>query len=243
MTFITTALILGMVIFISHMIQGITGFGCTVMALPFAIMLVGISQAVPILIVMAFLLAAQMVWITWKDIQFKALGKIVGLVLIGMPVGIWSFVYLNKHLLTSILGGFMVLVAMLGLITSIRPLKQMPRIPAPAMALLLIGGGFFHGAFSSGGPLVVIYAKRHLKDKAHFRGTLSMLWLILNSIMIVQNTVRGVMTTEILLYILICLPFLVAGVWLGNKAHHKIKDQHFSLLVYIILLISGILMF
>ena len=42
--------LLGWVVLITHFLEGITGFGCTVLALPFAILLVGTKQAVPVLL-------------------------------------------------------------------------------------------------------------------------------------------------------------------------------------------------
>ena len=50
-------LLFGMVVLITHFLEGITGFGCTVLALPFCIMLVGIKAAVPVLVILAWILA------------------------------------------------------------------------------------------------------------------------------------------------------------------------------------------
>ena len=94
-----------------------------------------------------------------------------------------------------------------------------------------------------GGPLVVIYAKKVLPDKSNFRATISMLWLSLNSVMLVQNVVSGRMTAQIWEIIAVCLPFLLGGALAGNWAHRHIQDKYFSQLVYSVLLVSGGFMF
>ena len=80
-------------------------------------------------------------------------------------------------------------------------------------------------------------------DKSNFRATISMLWLSLNTVMLVQGVASGRMTPEIWKIIGICLPFLGIGALAGNWAHRHIKDRYFSQIVYGVLLVSGLFMF
>ena len=41
-------------------------------------------------------------------------------------------------------------------------------------------GGFVHGLFGTGGPMIVYVVRRRLADKRAFRSTLAVLWLVLN---------------------------------------------------------------
>lgn len=234
--------LLGCVVLVTHFLEGITGFGCTVLALPFAIMLVGTKQAVPVLLFLALLLAIYIVSLDWRRIVWKEFFKIVCFVGIGLPVGIFAFGSLNETVLKYILGAFMIAVAVRGLLSYLVKLNE-NRLPGWALNILLAVGGFIHGVFSSGGPLVVIYAKKVLPDKSNFRATISMLWLALNTIMLVQSVVSGRMTAQIWEIIAVCLPFLVGGALAGNWAHRHIKDKYFSQLVYGVLLVSGGFMF
>ena len=234
--------LLGWVVLITHFLEGITGFGCTVLALPFAILLVGTKQAVPVLLFLALLLAAYIVAIDWKRIVWREFLKIVCFVGLGLPVGIFAFGHLNETARRYILGVFMIAVAARGLLSYVVRLNE-NRLPGWALNGLLVAGGFIHGVFSSGGPLVVIYAKKVLPDKSNFRATISMLWLSLNSVMLAQNVVSGRMTARIWEIIAVCLPFLLGGALAGNWAHRHIQDKYFSQLVYGVLLVSGGFMF
>jgi len=238
----TSYVLLGCVVLVTHFLEGITGFGCTVLALPFAIMLIGTKQAVPVLLFLALLLAIYIVSIDRRRIVWKEFGKIVFFVGLGLPVGIFAFGYLNETVLKYILGAFMIVVASRGLLTYVVKLNE-NRLPDWVLNVLLTIGGFIHGVFSSGGPLVVIYAKKVLPDKSSFRATISMLWLTLNTVMLIQSVVSGRMTPQIWEIIAVCLPFLIGGALAGNWAHRHIKDKYFSQLVYGVLLISGLFMF
>lgn len=236
-------LLFGLVVLVTHFIEGITGFGCTVLALPFAIMLVGIETAVPVLIVLGLLLCLYVVIIGRKEIVWKEYLKILLFVGLGLPIGIILFTYFEERTLKAILGIFMIIVSIRGLYVCIAKNKMQIKLPNWLLNFFLFLGGCFHGAFSSGGPLVVIYATRALKNKSNFRSTICMLWVTLNTVLLIQNTLRGVMSGDVLTLLLYSLPFLIAGALLGNYAHHNIKDKYFSTLVYVILFVSGIFMF
>ncbi len=54
---IWVVILLGIVVVVAHFLEGITGFGCTVIALPFSILLVGVKIAVPALTILGWMLA------------------------------------------------------------------------------------------------------------------------------------------------------------------------------------------
>lgn len=238
----TSYLMLGCVVLLTHFLEGITGFGCTVLALPFAIMLLGTQQAVPVLLFLALLLAAYIVWIDRRRIVWRVFARIILLVGIGLPFGMFTFGHVDERVLRWILGVFMVVVAGRGLLSFVIRFDE-NRLPKWVLNLLLVAGGFIHGVFSSGGPLVVIYARHALRDKSHFRATISLLWLSLNTVMLVQGLISGRMTAEIWKIIGVCLPFVLVGAAAGNWAHRHIKDRYFSQIVYSVLLVSGLFMF
>ncbi|SKA93618.1 hypothetical protein SAMN05443428_11447 [Caloramator quimbayensis] len=238
---ITTVILFGLVVLITHFIEGITGFGCTVLALPFCTMLVGLKTAVPSLIIIALFMAIYVVVISYKDIVWKAYLKIIFFVLIGLPIGIHFFSILPENILKKILAVFMILVSIRGIYTSYKSIKLRELNPI-ILDLTLFLGGCIHGAFGSGGPLLVIYSARALKDKSNFRATLCMVWATLNSIIVYRYFSNNVLNSNIYRIVLYSLPFLILGAILGNIAHHKIQDKYFSKIVYAVLLISGIFM-
>ncbi len=256
---ILQSILFGLVVLITHFLEGITGFGCTVLALPFGISLAGVKIAVPVLVVIAWVLALYIVIIDFKKIVWKEYFKIVAFVILGLPIGMWLFSSMPDAILKKLLGSFMIMIALRGLAVAFKTrtavsysaavtdnfpgeTKKISR-PKYWLNLLLFLGGIVHGAFGSGGPLVVIYAAGALPAKSNFRATLCALWFTLNSIIIIRYISQSVLTVPVIKLILWALPFLVIGMILGNIAHDRIKENAFIKLVYAVLLVSGFFMF
>ena len=235
----------GCIVFTTFTVEGIAGFGATVMALPFVSLLIGVDKAVPLLSTCSVMLSIGIVSRSLRNVDFRQYGFIVLHVGLGVPLGLALMDFLPKVWLLSILAGFMFFTGLRGLLT----LKQDPMTNGnaknPLYRLVLFFGGIIQGAFSSGGPLVVMYASRAIPDKSTFRTTLSMLWVTTNLFMIGKWTLSGrVWTPQIGLMILSLLPFILGGLFMGNFLHHKVNQFAFRVLVWTVLLIAaGILTF
>ncbi|SKC89411.1 sulfite exporter TauE/SafE family protein [Maledivibacter halophilus] len=242
-------LLFGLVIIIAHFLEAITGFGCTVLALPFCIAITGVKITVPVLTVIGWLLALYIIIIDWKSIIFKEYLKILGFVILGLPIGMRIFDVLPETPLKILLGIFMLIVSIRGLIISFMPEKDNvspnhgSKVGKWLLNFCLFCGGVIHGAFSSGGPFIIIYATKALPNKSNFRVTLSALWITLNSVVIIKNFMIGIMTKEVINLTIWMIPFLIVGMVLGNMAHKRIDGSSFNKIVYGALLISGIFMF
>ncbi len=247
---VTRIILLGVVVLVTHCLEGITGFGCTVLALPFVVLLLGIKTAVPVLVVLAWMLAAYIILRSHPHIRWREFLFIVVHVGIGLPVGIFVFDNFSPDTLKAILAVFMVFIGVHGFIKthknkeellndSVTPVSR----KTPMMRGILFLGGIIHGAFGSGGPFVVIYASKALSSKALFRVTLCLLWLTLNTILIIKWTVSGQVWNEyVARYTMLSLPFLAVGVLLGDYLHHRVNEYYFKLLVYFVLASSGLVM-
>ena len=239
-----TIVLFGIVVLCTHFLEGITGFGCTVLALPFCILLVGTKVAVPILTILAWILAIYVIIIDYKHIVLKEFLRILLYVGLGFPIGMYLFDHLPEHKLKVFLSVFMILVSIRGLAVSLSKNRKTLNVSKHVLNLVLFLGGIIHGAFSSGGPFVVIYATRALPKKSNFRATLCTLWATLNTITIIKYFIKGNVFstpdfTKLLFWV---IPFLIVGMLLGNKAHKKVDERLFTRMVYGVLLISGFIM-
>lgn len=237
-----SVILFGIVVMATHFIEGITGFGCTVLALPFCIMLIGVKTAVPVLIILAWILALYIIIIDFKNIVWHEFLKIAAFVGLGLPIGMWLFTSLPEGTLKRVLGIFMIIVSARGLYAAFNIGSKVVKVNKYMLNFILFLGGIIHGTFGSGGPFVVIYATKALPDKGNFRVTLCTLWFTLNSIIIVRNINSGIITAPVMTLLLYTLPFLVVGMILGNIAHNRVKDTVFTKIVYFVLLASGIFM-
>ena len=238
-----TIFIFGLVVLVTHFLEGITGFGCTVLALPFCVVLVGIKTAVPVLTALSLILSSYIVIIDYKNIVWKSYIKIVSFVGLGLPIGMLLFSFLPEEILKKILGVFMILVAARGIYFAFNERAKVKEIGNRMLNFILFLGGIIHGVFSAGGPFVVIYATQELKNKSNFRATLSTLWVTLNSIIIIKIATSGAFTPVVMKFFGWSVPFLLAGMLLGNWAHKRIEDRFFTQVVFLVLLVAGFFMF
>ena len=243
MSLLLILLLVGIVVFITHTLEAITGFGCTVLAFPFVIAIMGdLEMAKIILTILAWLLAAWFVVTKFKHIQWKQFGVIVLLAGIGMPVGMLLFKSLDAVVLKKILGVFIVLSAAIQLIKIYTEGNKIGSLPGFFNYVFLLLGGIVHGAFAVGGPLIVLYSAKYITDKGQFRATMCLLWTTLNTILIFQYLFEGKLTGKIGFDLTVLFPFLIAGIIVGEIIHNRVSEMLFKKIVFISLLIVGVTM-
>jgi uncharacterized membrane protein YfcA len=237
------AILFGLIVFVTHFIQGVTGFGCAILAMPFCILLVGIGVARPVLTVLALVLDVYLLVCSWKQVDWRQYLHILLFVLPGLPVGMIAYNVLPGTILQRVLAVFMVIVGVQGLLAQTR-FRKAPSHAWPAWLLdvLLFLGGAIQGAFTSGGPPVIIYATQKIRDKGAFRATLVAIWTTLNVFIIGDIIARQELAGLAGRLVLSSLPFLVLGGLLGDLAHRRISGEAFTRLIYAVLLVSAVFM-
>lgn len=163
------------ILFAANVIQAVTGFAGTLLAMPVSIQLIGVLEAKVILNIMAF---ASCLWITVQNrryIQYKILGKIILWMGIGMIIGVWIFDRVSLDFLLPCYGIFILMIALKKLL-----IQRELSLPGWLLTISLLAAGVIHGMFVSGGALLVVYASSVIKDKNRFRATVAPVWVILN---------------------------------------------------------------
>ena len=245
---LTLALTIGGIVFTTFAVEGIAGFGSAVMALPFVSMLIGVERAVPMLSSMGLLLSLFIVCRSYRELDLREYGFIILHAAPGVAAGLFLMDFLPRDVLIALLVCFIFFVGIRGLVCFSRPGEgtPVPDMKAPHTLLargILFLGGVIQGAFSSGGPVVVMYASKAIPEKSRFRAVLSSLWLTTNSIMALKWTVAGNVWTPFLGRMIVCmLPFIVCGMVTGDFLHHEVDQRKFTLLVYSVLIAAGCLL-
>ena len=229
------------VVFLSNIIQCVTGFAGTVLAMPFSVMLVGLDTARPILNVMGIAASVGVVVKNRRAIDRKEFLTILGVTLPGMLLGAFLKNRLAAYgsVLFRILGVLVILFALLNFASFLLKKDFAEKSKALGFAFL-IAGGVTHGLFVCGGPLIVSYATVKLKETDAFRATLSAVWIVLNTILMVTDAVSGSFNAEILILTAICIAVLFGAILIGNRVAQKMSKKAFLLLTYALMVISGV---
>lgn len=229
------------IIFLSNIIQCITGFAGTVLAMPFSVMTVGYNVAKPILNALGI---AASVYIVAKDVKYvrkKEFAKITAVMLVGIVAGslLSQAVGGQAGLLYKILGSVVITFAVINAYRFYSK-KEDEKYPAVISALLLIASGIVHGMFVCGGPLLVTYLGGVIKDKREFRATVSSVWIVLNTIIMLGDIKSGYFNADLLLMLAVSLIALALALVVGNLIYKKMSRNVFLQLTYALMLISGI---
>ena len=236
-----TILLAGLTIFISNTTEAVLGFGCTVIALPFITLLLGMDFGIIVLTTISFTLATYTTITKRKKINFKEYFTILPTMLLMLPIGMQIIRTTDPYYIKKLLGVFLIVVVIIQFIGYFKKeVKETKRPTLLKKLLVLIPGGILQGAFSCGGPIVILYAKSCIKDKTEFRATLSLLWCSLNCIILTRYALEGAYTKEVITTYFSLVPFLLAGIALGEYLHFKISAKYFSIFVYVGLFVTGI---
>ena len=232
--------LVGLLIFCSHVVAGIAGFGNQVFALPLLALLVGLDAGKCTLVVLGTVMYTILTVRWHKRINYRQLGTIVVLAGAGLVVGMYLFERFDQHqrAMRIALGVFVLVIGVQGLV---RP-TLVKLVPTPLAKLCVLAGGVVHGAFTTGGPLLVIYAQRAMPHKSEFRTTLGVMWLILNVALMTGWTVSHNWSPRTLPLCLVGLPFLFAGLTTGEYLHHKLDGPAFRTFVNVLLVVNGLLL-
>ena len=224
-----------LVVLITNIIQGITGFAGTVLAMPFSIILLGIDVAKPVLNIVTIVACGIIVIKSYRHIVWKEFFKMSVIMLIGVFIGEYLYSIFSVDILLTIYAIFVIIIALKGLFVT----KEF-NLGEAALILIILAAGIIHGMFISGGPLLIIYAVKKIKNKEEFRATLSPVWIVLNSYILIKQIISGVITSAIMNTVGIAIPALLVGVIIGNRLAEKMSQKAFLKLSYILLLISGV---
>jgi uncharacterized membrane protein YfcA len=233
-------LLAGLCIFAGHLVAGIAGFGNQIVALPLLAMLVGLSAGKCTLVVLGTLMYAILTLRWHEHINRRQLTIIVVLAGVGLVIGMYLFERFDhyEHAMRIALGVFVLLIGVQG-VTWPTLLKLVPR---PIARALVLAGGIVHGLFTTGGPLLVIYAQRAMPHKSEFRSTLGVMWIILNGGLMIGWTTTHSWSDQTLTLCLVGLPFLLAGLTIGEYLHHKLDGPQFRAFVNAVLIVNGLVL-
>lgn len=238
-----------LVILLSNIITGITGFAGTLLAMPPSLMLVGYPVAKPVLNVLGLLSGAYLFVKNWKYVDRKEACKIVLIMTAGIFCGMYiQGLFVGKEgLLYKSLGVFVLVVSAQGAWklwktpeTGTQETEAKKSSSSPFLSLLLMGAGIIHGIFVSGGSLLTVYLTKRIHDKVCFRATISSVWIFLNALILVSDIRTGLWNRPLVVVQCITIPFLLAGMWIGSKLYARLSQRFFMMLTYVLLMISGI---
>lgn len=220
-----------------YTVQAITGFAGNIFCMPVGTYTLGLQSSVSILNATGFLACTLLAVLNLRSINWRELGKIVGVMLPFVALGAWLDTVIPLHALLKIYGLVILAVGIKNLVQ-----KKQTFLPEWALWGVLVAAGLIQGMFVSGGAILAIYALQRLQDKDQFRATLSCIWMVLNFVYAALQLSQGHYTPDCLVMVAIAIPLLLVATWLGNKLQKRISQATFIKMTYVLLTVIGIIL-
>jgi len=230
-----------LVVVAAYTVQTATGFGAMLVCVTLGAQLIGLEEVIRLMVPLSFLQTGYIVIRHRDGIDWGLLLKrVLPLMTLGM-----AFAFL---LLTQVGGpwlglafGVMVLALSARDLHHLRSTNTAPEKPIsrPASVAALLGAGVIHGIYASGGPMLVYAIGREGLTKTAFRSTLSMVWIVLNGILVARFLLAGDYDREAALDVLLLVPTVPLGILLGEWVHHRIDERTFRMAVLALLVAAA----
>jgi len=225
-----------LIILLAYLIRGITGFGSGLIAIPLLAHLLPLTFVVPLVLVVDFIASAILTRHTKLQVQWKEIGILLPPTIIGMLIGTFLLINLPREPLLIGLGSFVILFG-LRYVFNIHSEKPISRWWSAPTGII---GGLIGAMFGTGGPPYVVYLSHRLHDKTQLVGTLSGIFMLDGALRtIIFLSIGLFLQDDMLSAILLALPLMGLGLYLGNKIHLGISHQQQLAIIGSLLLLSG----
>jgi uncharacterized membrane protein YfcA len=224
------------ILFGAYTLFGITGFGQSMIAMPFLAMVASLKFFVPLVALLDGVFVLWNVTKFRKQANYKELIALLPTTIIGMIGGATMLLLVPERILLLTLGVLITAYGVYRLLGEART-TQVNKFVAVPLGLL---AGALSATFGTGGPVYVAYLSGRIFDKSELRATILGLLVLTSLVRIGVFGVGGLYhNAHIWLWWLMALPFCFAGVKLGHYLHDRLKSESLLTLVYLTLVISG----
>ncbi len=228
-----------LVITVAFFGESMFGFGGGLIAVPILSLVLGVREAVTLILIFQFLMGT-LIWKTYKKIQWPVVLPMTGGLVIGTIAGTFALSAFSPDLLRLVL-------ALTIIIFLIRSWFLSETVVARETNNLIgnisgLAGGLFTGLIGAGGPPIIMYLSGVIKNKTAMRASLIYLFFITNVVRITISIPQSLFTSQVLKIAAIVLPFFLIAIVLGQVVHHRINEDTYRQAVNVLLLVSVILL-
>ena len=221
-------------------VNGLAGFGTSLLALGFWLQILAPLQAVSIVVVVSVVSGLQGLWLVRRSIseQWPRLLRFLVPGLIGVPIGVATLVYVDARVLKLTIAGFMLLY---GSFFALR--RALPRFEHPTpLADGIVGflGGILGGAASLSGALPTMWCALRPWPKSRTRAVLQPYNFVILGLTLTVLALKGAYTWQVLKLIVIVLPVALVSAQIGITIFKRLNDTQFRRLLIWMMFLSGL---
>ncbi|MCP3027161.1 sulfite exporter TauE/SafE family protein [Halobacillus sp. A5] len=222
------------IIIVASVLQTSTGFGFSILATPFLLLLFEPREAIQINLILSLFISLALIRKIYKDIDFGIVQRFTISSAAGLPIGMAVFLWIDIVKLKLGVSVIILLLTVL-LIFKLRLTRTKKRD---------LGAGGISGMLTTsigmpGPPLLLYFSGTETKKETLRATTLAFYLFIYLVSLLIQVTFAGTSAT-IWLWSAFALPLVFAGMYAGQLLFRWISPGLFRLFTYVILLFTGL---
>lgn len=225
------------IILFSATVQGATGFGFSLLAVPLLAFVLPLSVIVPVLVLFSLVLNVIVFFKLKGHVDKIQMFLLILFGLVSIPIGINALQGLDENIIKLVVGG-VVIISAAAMQFGFKIKFKNQKI---AYGLTGFFSGILNGSSSLSGPPVILMLSNEAVDKSTFRKTLATYFLTLNLFSIPMFILRGMVTDEVITNTLKLSPALLIGVLLGVGLGNKLPEAIFRKITLLLIFVMGVL--
>lgn len=225
--------------FAAGLVQGLSGFGSALVAVPIMALVLPMETVVPLMALLGFAISALNLPHLRRQMDLKPLRMLLLGYLIGTPLGLWFLVQAPEVLVLAALGLLIIGYAgmsLAGCSPDIRALREQ------RFAIGTLSGAL-GAAFSINGPPVILHVAAHQQWPPNRQKAVLVHFLFAaGAVTVLAMALKGLIDARVLWLWLPCAPTLVLGTLLGIRLYHRLGHHDYRRLVFVLVLIMGMVL-
>ncbi len=224
--------------FFAGFIQGLTGFGSALFAMPLLLLFMDAKTAVPLCVLNGLLITTYLTIQLREHLDWEKTRPLIIGCLPGIIAGVYILKKADNNWIKILLGILLIGYASFNLRFRPKTIKMPPYSPYIAG----FATGIIGGAFSAGGPPTIIYTMLAGWHKDRIKATLSVFFLVTGFLIALAQWISGLTNTLVLRYLSISALPVICGVYTGSLLYSRVSTSSYIRLILILLIGMGILM-
>ncbi|PFY11113.1 sulfite exporter TauE/SafE family protein [Bacillus toyonensis] len=222
------------IILVASVLQASTGFGFSIMATPFLLMLFLPQEAIQINIILSLIISISLIWKIRMDIDFILLKRFIFGSIVGVPFGILLFISIN-------INTFKLAISILLLLLTLLLLCNF-KVRSTPFRDFVVGGlsGLLTTSIGMPGPPLLLYFTGTDTEKEKLRATTLAFYLFIYFISLLTQILFTGTDITIRKSSFYAIPIVFLGLFIGQIIFKWLNQQVFKIFTYILLSCTGI---
>lgn len=223
------------VAFLAAFVQGVTGFGSALVAMPLLTLVLGVRAAAALVALLSLAINLALLLPARRALPWRRVAPLLAGGLAGVPLGVLLLAGVDPRLAEGLLGS--VLLASSAGLLLFRGVRLGPGRGAALAAGAL--AGVLGGAFNANGPVVTLYAAARGWEKGETHAALQLTFLVSGLWVAALHGAAGITGRPVLVAAAVALPFLAAGSLAGWAVHRRLGEDRYRRLLLFALSAAG----